>query len=187
MKRLVIDFAPRSLERTVLTTPLATWLLLLAAVAAWIGVAIKAADYYHRREAASAVLRQVLKQTGEQLQEREARKLAASKFTIPESQLNAVNGAVAQLNLPWRDMFDALEAATPASIALLSIEPDAKKHLLRATAEAKNSDDMIGYVEELKKQSFFSSVLLTRHEINEQDPNKPIRFQFEAEWREAAQ
>lgn len=58
--------------------------------------------------------------------------------------------------------------------------------MLKATAEAKASDDMVGYVEQLKKQGLFSNVLLTRHEINEQDPNKPIRFQLEAEWIEAA-
>jgi hypothetical protein len=37
-------------------------------------------------------------------------------------------------------------------------------------------------VEELKKQELFSDVALTRHEINEQDPARPIRFQIEAEW-----
>ena len=49
-------------------------------------------------------------------------------------------------------------------------------------AEAKTSDDMIAYIEQLKKQEFFTAVLLTKHEINEQDPNKPWRFQFEAQW-----
>lgn len=184
MKRLGIDFAPRSLERAILTTPLHTWALLLAAAVLWTGIAIKSANFIRQREAASNVLKQVLQKTRDQLQEREARKLAISKFSIPESQLNAVNGAVEQLNLPWHDMFDALEAATPATIALLAVEPDAKKHVLRATAEAKTSDDMIAYVEELKKQAFFANVLLTRHEVNEQDPNKPLRFQFEAEWLE---
>jgi hypothetical protein len=41
---------------------------------------------------------------------------------------------------------------------------------------------MVGYVEELKQQELFSSVMLTRHEINEQDPNRPLRFQLEAVW-----
>ena len=29
---------------------------------------------------------------------------------------------------------------------------------------------------------FFASVVLIKHEVNEQDPNKPLRFQFEAQW-----
>ena len=41
---------------------------------------------------------------------------------------------------------------------------------------------MFGYLATLNHQSFFYAVLLTRHDINEQDPNRPIRFQFEAEW-----
>lgn len=182
MKPFKIDFAPPSLARSLRLTPLLTWIALLAALALWIGIGIQAANLMQQAETAAADLRHVLKQTRSQLQEREAKKKAVTNFSIPESQANAVNAATAQLNLPWRDLFDALEAATPASIALLAIEPDAKKRVLRATAEAKTDDDMIAYIEHLKKQSFFSSVLLTRHEINEQDPNKPLRFQFDAEW-----
>ncbi|MBI1891578.1 MAG: hypothetical protein HYS18_13080 [Burkholderiales bacterium] len=182
MRPIQIDFAPASLERTLrLSSPL-TWGLLLMAIVLWAGVAFKANQLAHQKERAAADLKQVLKQTQTRLQEREAKKLAASQFSIPESQANAINAAIAQLNLPWRDLFDAIEAATPADIALLAVEPDAKKHLLRGTAEAKSSEEMIAYIEQLKKQTLFTSVLLTRHEINEQDPNKPMRFQFEAEW-----
>lgn len=183
MKTIGIDFAPPSLERSLRLTRPRTWALLLAAIVLWAGVAFQANQLVHQRERAAAELKHVLKQTQARLREREAKKLAASQFVIPESQANAVNAAVAQLNLPWRDLFDAIEAATPATIALLAIEPDAKKHILRGTAEAKTGDDMIAYIEQLKKQALFTSVLLTKHEVNEQDPNKPLRFQFEAEWR----
>jgi Tfp pilus assembly protein PilN len=56
---------------------------------------------------------------------------------------------------------------------------------VRITAEAKNSDDMIAYVEALQHIEWFTTVLLARHEINEQDPNHPIRFQIDAQWRPA--
>jgi Tfp pilus assembly protein PilN len=104
---------------------------------------------------------------------------------VPEAQAAAVNAAVLQLNLPWRALHDAVQAGTPASIALLAMEPDAKKSSVRITAEAKSSDDMIAYVEQLQKGEWFSAVLLTRHEVNEQDPNRPIRFQLDAQWRPA--
>jgi hypothetical protein len=87
-----------------------------------------------------------------------------------------------QLNLPWRALQDAIGAATPPTIAMLALEPDARKRSMKITAEAKSSDAMIAYVEELKKQELFSDVALTRHEINELDPARPIRFQIEAEW-----
>jgi hypothetical protein len=92
-----------------------------------------------------------------------------------------------QLNLPWRDVLDAVEAATPESIALLMLEPDAKKRRLKGTAEAKSSESMISYIEELKRQKYFSEIILTRHETNDQDPNRPLRFLFEAQWLESSQ
>jgi hypothetical protein len=42
---------------------------------------------------------------------------------------------------------------------------------------------MIGYVEGLRRQDWFDAVALVRHEINEQDPNRPIRFQIDAAWK----
>jgi Tfp pilus assembly protein PilN len=77
-----------------------------------------------------------------------------------------------------------VQGATPTSVALLALEPDAKRRVLRITAEARSSDDMLAYVERLQDEDWFSGVALTRHEINEQDPNRPIRFQLDAEWRQ---
>ena len=96
-----------------------------------------------------------------------------------------MNASVQQLNLPWRGLHDAVQAATPATIALLALEPDARKSSVRITAEAKSSDDMIAYVEALQRVEWFATVLLVRHEINEQDANRPIRFQIDAQWRSA--
>lgn len=184
MKPIRIDFAPRSLTRALQRTSLRTWFiggagLLLCISAVWVGLDL---NRQHRAQQTS------LQQLQTALSERTTRvtRLAATKkFAILESQASAVNGAIAQLNLPWRDVFDAIESATPATVALLALEPDAKKHLLKGIAEAKHSDDMIAYVELLKRQAFFSNVALTKHEVNEQDPNRPLRFQFEANWIEA--
>jgi Tfp pilus assembly protein PilN len=185
MKPIHIDFAPRSIARTVYVTPLVTWIVIFAAVACWLGVTVKAVHLIKQKETLAAMLSEVSKRVQAQLDERAAKKQAANSFTIPERQAVAVNNAIAQLNLPWRDLFDALESATPATIALLAIEPDAKKRVLKGIAEAKSGEEMVAYIEQVKKQPFFVGVLLTKHEINEQDPNKPIRFQFEAQWVEA--
>ncbi|MGV7210639.1 PilN domain-containing protein [Oxalobacteraceae bacterium A2-2] len=105
-----------------------------------------------------------------------------ARTVIPQAQAVFVNAAIGQLNLPWRELMDAVAAATPRSVALLALEPDARKQVLKITAEARGSDEMVAYIEELKQQDVFSSVLLTRHEIGEQDPNHPLRFQLEAAW-----
>ena len=106
----------------------------------------------------------------------------APRSVIAPAQAAFVNGAVLQLNLPWRELQDAVAAATPANVALLALEPDPRKRVLKLGAETKNSDDMIAYIEQLKQQELFSSVVLIHHEINEQDPNRPLRFQLEAQW-----
>ncbi|WP_338758441.1 hypothetical protein [Massilia sp. METH4] len=106
-----------------------------------------------------------------------------AEVAIPEAQASAVNAAILRLNVPWRSLEDAIGSATPANIALLALDPDPKKQLLKITAEARNSDDMVGYVQVLKQQELFVSAALVRHEIGEQDPGRPIRFQVEAQWR----
>jgi Tfp pilus assembly protein PilN len=100
-----------------------------------------------------------------------------------EAQAAAVNAAILQLNLPWRALHDAVKAATPPTVALLALEPDARRRTLRITAEARGSDEMLAYVDRMQRQDWFADVALTRHEINEQDPNRPIRFQLDAQWR----
>lgn len=102
---------------------------------------------------------------------------------IPEAQAVAVNGAILQLNLPWRQLQDAVAAANTPHVALLALDPDPRKQTLKITAETKGSDEMVGYVEQLKQQEFFTGAALLRHEINDQDPNRPLRFQVEVQWR----
>lgn len=180
MNPLRIDFAPRTLRRALVRTRLLTWLCGAAGTVLCIAAAATIVDQADKNKAGKLALRQV----EASLAERAARKAPPRKIAIPEAQAKAINAVILRLNLPWSDVLDTIEDATPASIALLSLEPDAKKHLLKGVAEAKSSDEMIAYIEQLKKQELFERVLLTRHEINEQDPHKPLRFQFEAQWKE---
>ncbi|WP_322401443.1 PilN domain-containing protein [Massilia luteola] len=182
MKKVRIDFAPPSLARTWYRAPRGTWSLLVAACALAGPLASTVAQY--------RALQRAEAQRTAQVAEARARAVArapvaAPMRTVPPAQAGAVNASVQQLNLPWRGLHDAVQAATPANIALLALEPDAKKSTVRITAEAKSSDDMIAYVEQLERIEWFTTVLLARHEINEQDPNRPIRFQVDAQWRAA--
>jgi Tfp pilus assembly protein PilN len=179
MKKIRIDFASPSLRRTVYETPRLAWLLLGAGLCLCVPAAYQARQYLADERAFEA-----------ELAARNAR-VAAPRAVQPaaqaplasEAQAAAINAAILQLNLPWGGLHDAIKAATPASVALLALEPDTKRRVLRVTAEARSSDDMLAYVERMADQEWFAGVALTRHEINEQDPNRPIRFQFEAQWR----
>ncbi|OGB21139.1 MAG: hypothetical protein A3I66_10125 [Burkholderiales bacterium RIFCSPLOWO2_02_FULL_57_36] len=181
MKTIHIDFAPHSVTRIMVQTRPATWLIGFIGVVLCIVVSFNAVSLTREKNSRQAEL-QLL---NVKLTQRVSSTPSIIPISISELQGTAVNGAINQLNLPWRDVLDAIEAATPPAIALLALEPDAKKHLLKGMAEAKTSDDMIAYIESLKQQAFFASVALTKHEINAQDPNQPLRFQFEAHWSAA--
>jgi Tfp pilus assembly protein PilN len=180
MKTVRIDFAPPSLVRSVFRTPRQAWAMAWVLAMAAMPLAFAHAGLERRQREIDLLRAQAQGRT-----QAPAPAAAAARPPVPEAQAAAVNAAVLQLNLPWRALYDAVQAGTPSNIALLALEPDARKSLLRITAEAKTSDDMIAYVEQLKKSEWFSGVLLSRHEINEQDANRPIRFQLDAQWRPA--
>ncbi|MDL2356071.1 MAG: PilN domain-containing protein [Pseudomonadota bacterium] len=178
MKRVRIDFAPPSLARAWHRTGppgicLAALALLLCAAAGATGWQMLA-----RQRALASQLALVRAHVAVPA----VLAVSAPQPAIGAAQADAVNTAVLQLNLPWRDLHDAVAAATPAAIALLALEPDPRRRSIKITAEAKTSDDMIAYVEQLKQQPLFADVALLRHEINATDPNRPIRFQLDAEW-----
>lgn len=178
MKRLDLDFAAPSLARSVHRASLLAWVLLVLAIAVCLVAAAVGLDLRARQRASDAQLAAVRQKASAPV----VVAVAVQPVTIGEPQAAAVNAATLQLNLPWRDLRDAIGAATPKQIALLALEPDARKLTMKVTAEARNSDDMIAYVEQLKQQEQFTSVNLVRHEINDQDPNRPIRFQVDAQW-----
>lgn len=179
MTRLDIDFAPPGWRRSLHRVPAWAWL------AGALGLALTVTAAY---SGSAALQRQQLREG--QLQRAQQRVLAATlgpapapQMAIAPAQAAAVNAAILQLNLPWRDLQDALASATPPAIALLALEPDARKRVLKITAETTGSDAMVAYIAQLKRQELFGSrVQLLRHEINALDPNKPLRFQLEARW-----
>jgi Tfp pilus assembly protein PilN len=179
LRTIRIDFAPPGWRRTLHRLHPALAVAGLLGVLLCLAGAWTAMDMAEQRAARAAQLEQV------QARSRALSKVRATvpETAIPDAQATAVNTAILQLNVPWRELEDALATATPANIALLALDPDARKRILKITAEARNSDDMVGYVQVLKQQEFFSGATLVRHEIEVQDPNKPIRFQVEAQWR----
>ena len=178
MKRVRIDFAPPSLARTVHRTGPLGWTLALLAIVLCAAAGATGWQMLARQRVLASQLALVRAHVAVPA----AVAVAAPQVQIGEPQAGAVNAAVLQLNLPWRALHDAIGAATPNNIALLALEPDPRRRSMKITAEAKNSDDMIAYVERLKRQELFGAVALLRHEINELDPNRPIRFQLDAQW-----
>jgi len=88
------------------------------------------------------------------------------------------------LMIPWGDVFNALESSDLDDLALLAIEPDAKKRQLKITAEAKNKDILFSYLEKLEASDELANVYLLKHEVVEDVDQHPIRFVAVATWKD---
>ncbi len=179
MKRTNIDFAPRTLRRALFRVPPRFAGLLVPTACLCFVLVSQLLAYQEEREQLEALQAAVAARANAV---RPLPVAAQPTSTVSEAQAQAVNDAVMQLNLPWRDLVEAVRAATPGNVALLALEPDAKRRTLRITAEAKSSDDMLAYVAKMEEQGWFASSALVRHEIAEQEPNRPLRFQLTAQW-----
>ena len=178
MRRQPIDFAPASWSRLLEETGPAARLaalagLLLCLIAVW--QAQRALTAIDGTEEEIAGVRGELDQHLRQ-------KRAPVESGLGEEQAAAVNAAVRQLNLPWRDVLDAVEAGTPPSLELLSLEPDSKRSVIRIEAETSDSEHMLAAVEQMKGQPFLAGVFLTRHAAEEHS----LRLQIEAAWKGGA-
>lgn len=179
MKRTNIDFAPRSLRRALFRVPPRFAAFLFPTAILCFVLVSQLRQYQEEREGLDALQAAIAARSQAM---RPLPVAAQPTFAVSDAQARAVNDAVMQLNLPWRDLVEAVRAATPGNVALLALEPDAKRRTLRITAEAKNSDDMLAYVARMEEQGWFASSALVRHEIAEQEPNRPLRFQISAQW-----
>ena len=86
------------------------------------------------------------------------------------------------LRMPWAELLSSLESVQARDVALLGVEPSASRHLVRITAEAKNLDAMLNYVDGLRGPAF-PEVTLTSHQFEPQTPGDPVRFVVQARWR----
>jgi Tfp pilus assembly protein PilN len=103
----------------------------------------------------------------------------SEKITLETNQAKVI---ILALNLPWKELFAAVETYTKDDVAVLSIEPDSQKGFVRINAEAKSLDSMLAYLAYLQKTPLFREVELVNHQIQEQDPQQPVRFMLQASW-----
>jgi Tfp pilus assembly protein PilN len=182
MKRLHIDLAPTSARRLLYRThPVVRWLALAGLLLCFVA-GLQAQKLLARLD----TLEREAVHIAERTAQAERVRVSVARAPIDAKQAVAVNAAIARLNLPWDDILDALEAATPQQIALLSITPDASRALLRIEAESTSSEQMIGYLTALQQQPLFGRVDLVRNELAKDRTDGVLRFQIEAQWRRAA-
>ncbi len=87
-----------------------------------------------------------------------------------------------QLNAPWAELLDTLEAGSDLDVALLSLEPDQAKREFVLTGEARHYEALMAYLHYLQSQPTLSEVAVHMHQVSRQDRDRPIRFRISAHW-----
>jgi hypothetical protein len=182
MRHLSLDLAPFSVRREWYRIPRIARVFALAGVVLCALAGIRIHEHLDRLDALDRETARLAARV-----ERFERASKAMKTTpIDTRQGTAVNAAVARLNMPWGGLLDAIEAATPPQIALLSIVPAPGRALVRIEAECNASKDMIDYLSGLEQQPMLAGVNLVKHELVKDGGDNVLRFDVEVQWRGAS-
>lgn len=85
----------------------------------------------------------------------------------------------------WSELFEAIEAAGSADIAVLAIDPDAAQGRIRITAEARRHEAMLAYLQRLGQGAVLRDAVLIEHRVQRQLAERPVRFSLSATWEQA--
>jgi hypothetical protein len=102
-------------------------------------------------------------------------------------ELDNARQILTQLALPWEPLFGAIEAALTRDTALLAIEPDAAKGMVRLSGEARNYPAILVLMRRLEQPVaghgvVLSGVHLLSHDVRDDVPERPLRYTVAARW-----
>jgi hypothetical protein len=100
-------------------------------------------------------------------------------------QIKRANAVLAQMNVPWGDLFAAVESAQNESVAVLSVQPDPREQVIALGGVARNLDAVLGYMSRLEGTQRLVDVVLASHEIKVKEPGQPVEFALTARWVDA--
>lgn len=97
-----------------------------------------------------------------------------------DAETKAAEAVVRQLTVPWAALVGALEQASMRDVALLQLQPDADQRRLRLLAEARDREAMFSYLRRLEAAPALAEVHLVSHQVQNEDPQRPIQFSVQA-------
>jgi Tfp pilus assembly protein PilN len=100
-------------------------------------------------------------------------------------QIRRANAVLAQMNVPWGDLFVAVESAQNENVAVLSVQPDVRDRVIALGGVARNLDAVLAYMERLERTHRLEHVVLASHEVKVREPGQPVAFELTARWVEA--
>lgn len=98
------------------------------------------------------------------------------------AEMKQANEVIDQLARPWDQLFGAVEEAAGKDVALLAVQPEKTKRMVMISGEARDVAAMLAYMRRLNKAQQLSNVDLLSHQIQQQDPQKPVHFNLSAKW-----
>ena len=195
MNRLDLDFAPRTVRFWWARAGLVLRVALLSAVPALAAVLWWVMAIHTERQQLQAAL--ALTAPVAMPLAREPAVLTRQGTQAQDAlQIKAMNQALQALNRPWSALWDAVERVSSApgiQVAILEMRPDTAASAqdtgttqgVRLLAESKDIAHMLGFMRQLRAEPFFVSAVLISHQVNAQDPNKPLRFEVVLQWTQA--
>lgn len=158
---------------------LGSWLLILGLVAAGISLVIQreVADQVSAREAEVEQLHSISRRAAPALAER------ASDTPEIREQVKRANDVLAQMNIPWGDLFAAVESAQDPTVALLAVSPDIRTRTVQIAGQGRDLPAVLSYMERLQATKL-KEVVLASHEAKVREPGQPVEFTLLARWME---
>lgn len=175
MSKLRLDY-----QRSIKPFPWEGVLLLVLALAVMVASGI----YYRNLSVQADLLESGVEQRERAAQRQLPGRRQGEHTTVAMAlEVKRANEVLRQLSLPWYGLLQTIESAGGKDVALLGLEPDTEKRLVKISGEAKNIAAMLDYIKQLENQDLFGNVYLQSHHIQLQDPERPVRFVLVAVWR----
>jgi Tfp pilus assembly protein PilN len=146
----------------------------LAGVMAW---------SYQQEQAALRMARSsLLELKAVQKRQAKAGEVSVEQLELAQKQIDAANGVIRRLNLPWDELFSTLEASVGDDVVLIDVAPDPEARTVGIVAEARHPQAMLEYAQRLAGNALLKNVFIQSHQVVTQDPQKPVRFTIAGQW-----
>lgn len=104
---------------------------------------------------------------------------AEPKLSTQETQ--SVEKALNEINFPWAQPFQIIEASHDEKISLLEVHHEPSKQDIRITAQTADIANMFSYIKKIKNTPHVRRVILNSQESFE-DETHPIMFTLTVSW-----
>lgn len=88
-----------------------------------------------------------------------------------------------ELTAPWQELLAIVEGYPGRNVALIGIDQNPGQSQVRITAEARDFEAMVAYLNYLQHSALLREAVLNGHQIESREPGTPVRFQVAAVWR----